>query len=273
MRVCESNNGAGPLLELRGVTAGYGDKVLVSDVWASVNGGEMVSVLGANGAGKSTLLRTIVGEIAALGGEVAVCGEPVWGMPARRLALRMSIVNTQRVDVDGLTAMDVAAMGRYPHTGFFGRLSDEDLSLTRAALRRVGMEGMAGRQMRTLSDGERQKVMVARALAQDTAVMVLDEPTAFLDVASRVELNALLGDLARQSGKAVVMTTHDVGQALEQSDRIWLLAGDGRLTDATPAGLIAAHDSGDAEKSPLDRLFADRAVVFDSRRLDYRVKG
>ncbi len=256
------------LMELRDVNAGYGDKCLLRGVTLTVGGGEMVTMLGANGAGKSTLLRTICGELAPLGGTVSVCGIDTHSGGRARLARVLSMVTTDRVVQEGLSVRDVVAMGRYPYTGFFGRLDRDDNRIVDEALAAVGMTGYMNRSIASLSDGERQKVMVARALAQDTPVVILDEPTAFLDVASRVELNALLASLVREQGKAVVMSSHDVAQALEQSTRVWLLPGDGKLIDATPSELLAAHSS-DPSTSPLDRLFAGRAVTFDASRMDY----
>lgn len=260
-----------PLIELRGLSAGYGRKVLVAGAMAQVRAGEMVTLLGANGAGKSTLLKTVCGEIAPLCGEAFVGGRNTRKVSRQELAKLLAVVNTDRVEADGLTVRELVGMGRYPYTGFFGRLDREDYRIVDEALEAVGMSEYASRGVSSLSDGERQKTMVARALAQSTPVIVLDEPTAFLDVASRVELNALLCSLAQKEGKAVLMTSHDVAQALEQSSRVWLLTGDGKLTDASTGELIAAHES-HREGSPLDLLFKGRAVEFDARRLDYRAK-
>lgn len=258
-----------PLIELRGLCAGYGGHRLVADATATVRGGEMVTLLGANGAGKSTLLKTVCGELVPLSGRAYVCGQDTSEVSRRELSRMLSVVSTDRVEVDDLRVSDLVGMGRYPYTGFFGRLDSSDRRIVGEALEAVGMERYAMRTVSSLSDGERQKVMVARALAQTTPVIILDEPTAFLDVASRVELNALLASLAREQRKAVLMTSHDVAQALEQSTRLWLLTGDGKMADATPAELLAAHDAGEAD-SALDRLFAGRAVEFDAARLDYR---
>lgn len=258
------------LMELRGVCAGYGEKCLVRDITLKVEGGEMVTMLGANGVGKSTLLRTICGELPPLRGEVYIGGINTHTAGRAHLAKRLSMVTTDRVEQEGLSVRDVVAMGRYPYTGFFGRLDREDYRIVGEALNAVGMAEYTDRQINSLSDGERQKVMVARALAQDAPVMVLDEPAAFLDVASRVELNALLASLARERGKAVVMSSHDVSQALDQSTRIWLLTGDGTLTDSTPDDLLRAHEDS-CSCSPLDRLFTGRAVAFDAIRHDYVV--
>ncbi len=151
---------------------------------------------------------------------------------------------------------------------FFGRLGADDRMIVNAALADTGMGAFARRYVSSLSDGERQKVMIARVLAQQTDVVFLDEPTAFLDVASRVEVLALLRKLARKHNKAILLSSHDIASALGLSDRVWLLPGDGTLRDDTPSALIAAHDAGVAGNA-LDALFAGREVVFDSRRLDY----
>lgn len=259
------------LVELRMLRAGYVDRCLVMDANAVISAGETVTLLGPNGAGKSTLLKTICGELPALGGSAMVCGHDTSAVSRRELSRLLSVVSTERVGTDGLNVYDLVSMGRYPYTGFFGRLDSVDRRIVNESLEAVGMGGYARRSVVSLSDGERQKVMVARALAQTTPVIILDEPTAFLDVASRVELNSLLMSLAREQGKAVLLTSHDVAQALEQSTRIWMLTGGGAMVDATPRELLAAHDTG-AAHSPLDELFAGRAVVFDSVRMDYRPK-
>ena len=259
---------SGVMVELAGVTAGYGAHEVLCNVSASLHSGELVTLIGANGAGKSTLLKVMSGDIAALNGTVNIVGEPVAEIPQKRLCRMIAVVNTDRVEVEALTVEEVVGMGRYPYTGFFGSLGSDDREIVRGALADTGMEAFSGRYISSLSDGERQKVMIARALAQQTAVIFLDEPTAFLDVASRVEVLTLLRDLARKHRKAILLSSHDIASALELSDRVWLLPGDGTLRAETPADLIAAHVAHE-EGNPLDLLFAGRGVRFDARRLDY----
>lgn len=257
------------MLELINITAGYHGRHLLEDANATLAKGELATLVGANGAGKSTLLRIMSGDLAPLDGEVTVAGRPLGGMSRRELARLVSVVNTDRVEADALTVREVVEMGRYPHTGFFGRFGADDRRIVDEALAVTGTERFSTRNVSTLSDGERQKVMVARALAQDTPVVLLDEPTAFLDVAGRVELLNLLRRLAAECDKAVLLSSHHISSALELSDRLWLMPGDRTLVVDTPANLIAAQKAAEPG-NPLDRLFAGRNVTFDPLRLDYR---
>lgn len=256
------------MIELKDVTAGYGGRMVLRGVSACLCAGELVTLIGANGAGKSTLLKVMSGDLPAMNGAVTVNGEPVGAIPRGRLCRMVGVVNTDRVEADSLTVEEVVGMGRYPYTGFFGMLGADDRLIVDAALADTGMSAFARRDISSLSDGERQKAMIARVLAQQTDVIFLDEPTAFLDVASRVEVLALLRGLARRHNKAILLSSHDIASALELSDKVWLLPGDGTLCVGTPAALVGAHDAGVAG-NPLDTLFAGRDVRFDSRRLDY----
>lgn len=256
------------VIELSNLSTGYDGCALLRDATAKVGEGELVTLLGANGAGKSTLLKTILGDIRPLAGRVALLGREPHTIRRREMALSVSVVNTDRVEGEGLTVEELVGMGRYPHTGFFGRLGRADRRIVAEAIEAVGLTSYALRRVNSLSDGERQKALIARALAQATPLVILDEPTAFLDVASRVEINTLLGALAHTHGKTILMTSHDVPASLEMSDAVWLINSDRHLTASTPAALLAAHTSGDPA-SPLDTLFADRPVRFDPQRLDY----
>ncbi len=260
------------MLSIENLTAGYGKRVLLRGVSASLVAGELVTLIGANGAGKSTLLKVLSGDMQPLAGGVSMEGETLAGLSRLRLSRLISVVNTDRVEADALTVREVVGMGRYPYTGFFGRLGKDDNAAVADAMAATGVERFAGRNLSTLSDGEGQKVMIARALAQATPVILLDEPTAFLDVASRVEVLSLLASLAHERGKAVLLSSHDIPSALDLSDRLWLLPGDGSLLCDTPENLIAAHtadfDSASVS-SPLDTLFPGRPVRFDAQRLDF----
>lgn len=256
------------MLRLEQLWTGYGSRVLLRGVSASLECGELVTLIGANGAGKSTLLKVLRGELAPLGGVVAVGGEDLAGMSRMALARRISVVNTNRVEVESLSVEEVVGMGRYPYTGFLGRLGDDDCRIVAEAMAAVGVGDFAKRNVAELSDGERQKVMVARALSQDTPVMLLDEPTAFLDVASRVEVLTLLRRLAKERGKGVLLSSHDVATALALSDRLWLMPGDGSLRCGTPAEFLREHEE-NRPGNALDALFAGREVRFDDRRMDY----
>lgn len=256
------------LLKLENVAVGYGATPLYEDVNLAVESGEMVTLLGANGAGKSTLLRCVTGRLAPMCGVVEVAGRSLVGIPKGDLAKLVSVVNTGQELAGALTVEELVSLGRQPHTGFFGRLSRKDRDVVERAILAVGMADFTARQVASLSDGERQKVMIARALAQETPVMVLDEPTAFLDVASRLETLQLLSRLAREEGKAIILSSHDVSSALRLSQRLWLIIRDElemrRLIDGAPTELI--------KTGALEKLFSGRQVFFDSSLLDFLPK-
>lgn len=270
-----------PLLELKDVALGYGGKELYSGVNLRVGEGEMVALLGANGAGKSTLLRCITGSLPPLHGSVEIAGRLLAGIPRKELARLVSLVNTGMTMAGALTVRELVSLGRQPHTGFLGLMSHRDREIVDHSLEAVGMTAFSSRLVASLSDGERQKAMIARALAQETPVMVLDEPTAFLDVASRLETMQLLGTLAHDGNKAIILSTHDVASALRLCQRLWLierpspqsseLSGDDAsshdapgprtIIDGTPSSLI---DSG-----ALSSLFSGRRVRFDPSLMDF----
>lgn len=184
--------------------------------------GMLTCLIGANGAGKSTLLRTIAGFQSPLEGTVLLGGDDVRALSPRQRAERMAVVLTDRPDVMCTTVWEMVATGRAPFTGFWGRLSGKDRDIVVRSLRLVGIEWMADRTVASLSDGERQKVMIAKALAQHTPIILLDEPTAFLDYPSRVEVMQLLLNIAHEEHKTVLLSTHDLDLAIHTADRLWL---------------------------------------------------
>ena len=204
--------------------------------------GELVCLLGPNGAGKSTLLRTLAGLQPSLGGRLDLGGAPLASLSAGERARQLSVVLTDRLDVGNLTALELVQLGRHPHTGWLGGLSAHDAARVQAALLATGTQTLADRAVNELSDGERQKVLLARALAQDTPVVLLDEPTAHLDLPNRVALMRLLHRLARQTGKAILLSTHELDLALQAADRIWLLPAEGVLRAGTPEDLVLSGD-------------------------------
>ncbi|WP_310397784.1 ABC transporter ATP-binding protein [Hymenobacter sp.] len=200
--------------------------------------GELVCLLGPNGAGKSTLLRTLAGLQPPLSGRLDLGGTALARLSAGERARRLSIVLTDRVDAGNLTVRELVSLGRHPHTGWLGTLSAHDEAQVSAALAATDTEAYARRPVGELSDGERQKVLLARAVAQDTPLVLLDEPTAHLDLPNRVALMRLLHRLARQTGKAILLSTHELDLALQAADRVWLLAADGALRTGTPEDLV-----------------------------------
>ncbi|MFI6908321.1 ATP-binding cassette domain-containing protein [Nonomuraea sp. NPDC050394] len=262
-------------LRLRAVCAGYpprrgrpGRRVL-EHLDASAEPGELTVLIGPNGSGKSTLLRTMAGLQPALAGEVLLGHNVIGSIPLADLARLLAIVLTERDLPSLLSAREVAGLGRHPYTGFTGRLSPADHAVVAWALDAVHAAHLAERPVSELSDGERQRVLIARALAQEPSAILLDEPTAFLDVTARVALMGLLRALARERGLAIVVSTHDLELALRVADRVWLVGAKGTLHTGTPEelteqGLIGESFDGD------ELAFDRRTGVFMLRPADAR---
>lgn len=202
------------------LTVGYRGHRVVEDISLSLPCGRLVCLLGPNGAGKSTLLRTLCGFQPPIAGTVTISGSDITTMSAAEVARLVSVVLTDRPLTPSLTAAEMVGMGRAPYTGFWGRLSDDDHRLVSEAMQTVGVDSLATRRMGRLSDGERQKVMIAKALAQHTPVIVLDEPTAFLDYPSKVAVMKTLARLAHDEGKTILMSTHDLELAAQLGDEL-----------------------------------------------------
>lgn len=202
------------------LTVGYRGHRVVEDISLSLPCGRLVCLLGPNGAGKSTLLRTLCGFQPPIEGTVTISGSDITTMSAAEVARLVSVVLTDRPLTSSLTAAEMVSMGRAPYTGFWGRLSDDDRRLVSEAMQTVGIDSLATRRMGRLSDGERQKVMIAKALAQHTPVIVLDEPTAFLDYPSKVTVMKTLARLAHDEGKTILLSTHDLELAAQLGDEL-----------------------------------------------------
>ncbi len=261
---------AGPILETRGLAIGYRHPrrpthIVAECIDVALLGGRFVCLLGPNGAGKSTLIRTLAGMQAPIKGMVCVAGDPLHALSARALAQRMSLVLTQRIAVGMMSVLSFVALGRHPYTNWTGRLRREDEASVSRALADVGIEALVHRPVCELSDGEIQKVKIARALAQEPRVMILDEATAFLDLPRRVELMILLKRLSRESGRAVLLSTHDLDLALRSADRLWLLPPGGPLREGIPEDLVL--------DDAFSATFSDAAIAFDKRSGAFVVNG
>ena len=230
----------------------------------SIHSGELTCLLGENGAGKSTLLRTLSGFLPPLAGEISVLGRPLGAYREKELATVIGVVLTEKNNLQNMTVAELVGMGRSPYTGFWGRLSAEDKAQVEAALALVGIPSLADRLVQTLSDGERQKVMIAKALAQETPIIFLDEPTAFLDYPSKVEILHLLHRLSREMHKTVFLSTHDLELALQIADQLWLMARGRGVTVGTPEDL--------ALDGTLDTFFQRKGVAFEKQTGLYRIE-
>lgn len=211
------------MLNLEHLSIGYSGKVIASDLTAVLPTASLTALVGSNGCGKSTLLRTLAGLQPSLGGSATPSAS----------ATTVAVVLTDRIDVPALSVIDVVALGRLPHTGLMGRLSATDHAAIRRALELAGITHLVERRIGEISDGERQRTMIARAIAQDTPIILLDEPTAFLDYPAKIETLQLLRRLAHEENKTILLSTHDLELTFQLADRLWLLSH-GRLCEGTP---------------------------------------
>ena len=253
------------IIYTKSLSAGYRKRKSVTTVLRNVDlelhEGELVSLLGANGAGKSTLIRTICGLQPALSGRVMVGDKDVERLTPRQLSKTIALVTTERTFAGGLTVSELVGLGRHPHTGFLGRLDEHDRQIVATAIEKVGISHKSESYVAELSDGERQKVMIAKALAQEAPVIILDEPTAFLDVASRVEVLQLLHDLARNERRTILISSHDIHQSMALSDRLWIVSDSGEIVSGVTEDLILADK--------ISLLFSNRNVAFDPATGDF----
>lgn len=248
-------------LHTEGLAVGHGRTPLLSGIDLRFSGGELVALIGVNGSGKSTLLRTLAGLLKPVAGEVRLNGRSLYAVPAGERARAVSMVLTGRLDMGLLDVRTLVSLGRQPWTGHMGRLSPADHAHVDAALDRTGAHALGARSLRDLSDGEAQKVMIARMLAQDTPFLLLDEPTAFLDLVNRVRILQLLRDIAHDLGRTVLFSTHDLRSALDLCDRI-LLVDAGRVWSGTPQEAIST--------GALANAFAGSGLVFDPVSATFR---
>lgn len=210
------------MIELKGISIGYGAQVLVTGANAVFPQSSLTSLIGRNGAGKSTLLRAIAGIGKIMDGEIIVDEKSRFESAIER-AKSIAFVSTQRVKIANMRCRDLVGLGRAPYTDWVGRLSKSDNDIVATSLELVGMKEYADRTFDTMSDGECQRIMIARALAQDTPNILLDEPTSFLDLPNRYQLMELLGDLAHNHGKTILLSTHELDIALSKGDNIALI--------------------------------------------------
>jgi len=258
-------------IRLSNLSIGYrgknGTRVVAAGINAAIRSGELTCLLGANGVGKSTLLRTLSAFQPKLDGDVLIEEREITTFSDKELSRMIGVVLTEKPDIRNMSVRELVALGRSPYTGFWGTLHDDDWQVVDEAVRAVRIEPLRDRMIHTLSDGERQKVMIAKALAQQTPVIYLDEPTAFLDFPSKVEMMQLLRQLAQMQQKTIFLSTHDFELALQVADTLWLMEkddSDTRLHIGTSQQL--------AQDGVLAHYVERPGITFDPTTLSVKVK-
>jgi iron complex transport system ATP-binding protein len=255
------------VLKTENLKIGYQKKqlqnVVASDINIEIYEGELVAVIGVNGVGKSTFLRTLSGVQPALAGKILINSEDRENIPSEKLAELISLVLTKQPVSKNLGVAELVALGRQPYTNWIGSLSEDDREKVRNALRLVDIENLQAKKCYELSDGQFQKVLIARALAQDTPIMILDEPTSHLDMYHKAQVLKLLKLLSLQTRKAIVFATHEINLALQLCDRIILMRSDGIL-QGSPQELI--------DQKAFESIFPSDLIIFDPSTQSFRIK-
>lgn len=257
-----------PILSTHNLSVGYRKNksytTIISELNLQLKRGSLVALVGANGIGKSTLLRTLVGNQPSVSGTVKLNNEDISKISKTNLSKLLGIVNTDRTQAGGLTVRELVALGRQPYTGFLGILDNDDHKIISESMQSTGINHKADCFVAELSDGERQKVMIAKALAQQTPIIILDEPTAFLDVESRLETMLLLHHLAHEHHKAILLSSHDLSQSLMLADELWVINNRreiycGNTEDIALSGI-------------LNTIFTSSNITFDLLQGDFKIK-
>ena len=253
------------LIEARGLAVGYEGQVLVGDIQLQVRPGQVVTLIGPNGAGKSTILKTLAGQLAELGGCVLLCGKDLRQVSVRTRAQQLSVMLTDRVRTELLTCADIVEMGRYPYTGRLGAATPQDLQKVREAMELLQVWDLCDHDFMQLSDGQRQRVLLARAVCQEPRLLVLDEPTSHLDVRYQIELLSVLRHLAHDQGLGILMTLHELPLARRVSD--WLVCiKEGQITlQGTPEQVFVP--------SVIDALYDLMPGTYDALTGDVALPG
>jgi iron complex transport system ATP-binding protein len=238
-----------------GYISGRQENALLPPLNAVANKGELIAVIGRNGIGKSTLLRTLTGLQPSLGGEIFYDGKNIREYSRMDLAQKVGYISTEIVKVSNMSVYDLVALGRFPHTNWIGRIDAKNHEVIMDAIAKTSMLSFSEKFVSELSDGERQRAMIARILAQDTGIMIMDEPTAFLDIGSKYEILHLMHVLSQKNEKTIIFSTHDLHIAISQSDKIWLIV-DNKLIEGAPEDLMLG--------GAFDHLFDSSPVQFSS---------
>ncbi|MBQ1630596.1 MAG: ABC transporter ATP-binding protein, partial [Firmicutes bacterium] len=220
--------------ELSNLSVGYNKNVLIHDICLDIKKGEIVTLIGPNGAGKSTILKSITRQLEIIGGQVMFDTKEIRSISYKELSKKMAVVLTERLKTELLTCHDIVATGRYPYTGRLGILSKEDEDKVDEALKAVNALDLGNRDFNAISDGQKQRILLARAICQEPEVIILDEPTSFLDIRYKLELLSILGRMAKEKGITIIMTLHEIDLAQKISDKIVCVSGDHITRYGTP---------------------------------------
>lgn len=250
-------------LHTKNLSIGYKNKILLSDLDLEIKKGQMICLLGENGSGKSTLIRTLLGLQVKLKGAIFINESNINSLNTKELAKHISIVLTSNVPPNNFTVYELVALGRIPHSNWLGKLNKDDKENIKKAMELVAISHFSERQVNSLSDGERQRVMVAKALAQDTELIILDEPTAHLDVGNRVALLSLLKKIAEEQQKGILLSTHELELAIQIADTIWLIDNDKKITKGSPEELVQSGVFG--------KTFNSENVFFDTKTGSFKI--
>jgi len=256
------------VLSVNNVTIGYKNKkqnrAVAENVNLGIRNGEMVCLLGPNGCGKSTLMRSIAGLQQSFSGDIYINNADINTLSPTERASQLSLVLTDKLAVTGISVTNIVAVGRYPYTNSMGKLKDEDIAVINRSLEKCGLQGYENRLYAELSDGEKQRVMIARALAQDTPLMMLDEPTAHLDLPNRIEMMKTMRKLAKETQKAILISTHELDLALQWADTIWIMNNSGTIETGTPEDLVL--------NGTLSKVFGNDSFFFDMMAGNFKMR-
>ena len=242
------------MIRFQSLSLGYGSRILIDSLSATVKRGELTALVGRNGTGKSTLLRAITGLGERIGGDILLGDKSIDSLSTAELATMVAFVTTDKVRIANLRCRDVVALGRAPYTNWIGRMQEQDEEIVMRSMELVGMSDYADKTMDRMSDGECQRIMIARALAQQTPIILLDEPTAFLDMPNRYELCTLLQRLAHEEQKCILFSTHELDIALALCDSIALIS---------PPQLHLLPTEEMVKSGYIEKLFTSGIVNFD----------
>ena len=251
------------MIRFQSLSLGYGSRILIDSLSATVKSGELTALVGRNGTGKSTLLRAITGLGERKGGDILLGDKSIDSLSTAELATMVAFVTTDKVRIANLRCRDVVALGRAPYTNWIGRMQEQDEEIVMRSMELVGMRAYADKTMDRMSDGECQRIMIARALAQQTPIILLDEPTAFLDMPNRYELCTLLQRLAHEEQKCILFSTHELDIALALCDSIALIS---------PPQLHLLPTEEMVKSGYIEKLFTSGIVNFDPTTRNVSIK-